>query len=32
MRRTATRQIHRHIYQPSPQRMPRWLWRVWVWF
>ncbi len=23
---------YRHVYQPQPDRLPRWLWRLWAWF
>jgi hypothetical protein len=32
----ATPQPHRyknrHLYSPKPDRLPRWVWRVWAWF
>ncbi len=27
-----TKTDYRQLYQPSPDRLPRWLWRVWGWF
>jgi hypothetical protein len=23
---------NRHVYSPKPDRLPRWVWRVWGWF
>ena len=23
---------HRLVYRPAPDRLPRWVWRVWAWF
>lgn len=28
----VTRHAFRHVYSPSPDRMPRWVWRLWAWF
>jgi hypothetical protein len=25
-------QRHRLVYQPRPDRLPRWVWRLWAWF
>jgi hypothetical protein len=27
-----TRHAYRHVYRPGPDRMPRWVWRLWAWF
>jgi hypothetical protein len=30
---TAMRSAHiRLVYRPSPDRLPRWVYRVWAWF
>ena len=26
-----TRAQFRHVFQPRPDRLPRWMWRVWAW-
>ncbi len=31
-RPAQARQDFRHVYTPSPDRMPRWVWRLWAWF
>lgn len=30
--RYSNRYSNRHIYSPKPDRLPRWVWRVWAWF
>lgn len=32
IRAVDPRHAFRHVYSPSPDRMPRWVWRVWAWF
>jgi hypothetical protein len=32
MRQQDYVRAYRHVYQPRPDRLPRWLWRLWVWF
>ncbi len=26
------RHSFRHVYSPGPDRLPRWVWRLWAWF
>ncbi len=30
--KTMNKSDYRHLYQPRPDRLPRWMWRVWGWF
>jgi hypothetical protein len=32
MRPADHRTEHRFVYRPSPDRLPRWMWRLWAWF